>query len=91
VIVEGEPVTKIKERMEGFFGEAIAFVIGWTTGVAILAGAFVLSRWAAPFIWDGNPDILGLLSTIVVLWIYEHRHIEERFDNLERRLPSSPG
>jgi hypothetical protein len=75
-----------KERKEIFFGEAITLVIGWSTGIVLLGGAFALGRWTAPLLWNGNPDVFGLLSAVVVLWFYEHRHFEERFDRLEERL-----
>jgi hypothetical protein len=67
--------------------ELVVWVIGWLVCVSFVAGGFGIGRWAAPHLgWDGNPDTFGLLSAITLVWIYEHRNAEEKYNRLRDLL-----
>jgi hypothetical protein len=71
--------------------EIVAIVIGWLVCVSVLAGAYTLGRWAAPhFGWDGGRDMFGLLSALTILWIYEHRNLEGKYDRLRELIDRQP-
>jgi hypothetical protein len=70
-----------------FIVNVIVSVIGWLVCLTILAGAFALGQWAAPILgWEGNKDTLGLLSALTLLWLYEHRNIETKYERLRELL-----
>jgi hypothetical protein len=72
-----------KDFIGDFLGEGIALVIGWLVCIGVLIGAYYLGFWLAPHLgWRGNPETFGLLSAVAIVWLYEHRHFEEKLNRL---------
>ena len=69
-----------------FLREFFVVMIGWAVCLNFLTGAYLLGWWLAPHLgWTGNREILGLLSAITLVWIYEHRHFETKLDKLHKQ------
>ena len=80
-------MSKLSNYISEVVGDTIALFIGWLVCISVLAGAFALGRWAAPhFGWDGSRDTFGLLSALTVLWLYEHRNAEGKYDRLRELI-----
>jgi hypothetical protein len=71
-------------------GHFIGDVIGWIFLMAIAAGAYFLGYAVAGYFGGAeHKDAFGLLSAIVLIWMYEHRLAEERWQRFLQR-PSNP-
>jgi hypothetical protein len=69
------------------FVMVIATVIGWGFCMAMVAGAYALGYWLAPFFGGSeHRDSFGILSAIVMIWIYEHRNAQLRWEKLNNQL-----
>ena len=75
--------------MPKFLAEVIALIIGWWVCISLLFGGFIFGYWISPHVWDGSRDTFGLLSAITVLWIYEHRNMEEKYERLHNLVIQS--
>jgi len=76
-------MSKIRELIDGIIGETIALVIGWIICVAMLGAGYGVGVWAAPHLsWQGNREMLGLLSALTLIWLYERRTALERYERL---------
>jgi len=74
---------KIRETIGEAVGETIATVFGWLVCLAVSVGAYSLGVWAAPHLgWAGNHGTAGLLTSLMFIWMYEHRVAQERYDRL---------
>jgi hypothetical protein len=85
-------MSKLWERVSKAAGElvveAIATVIGWVFCLVILSGAFALGHWAASYSGDltQSSDMVGLLSAFALVWLYEHRNIEWKYERLRELI-----
>ena len=80
-------MSKFLEDVKDFVIEMVVLAISWLVCMAILAGFYAMGRWAAPhFGWDAGREMFGLLSALTVLWIYEHRNIEGKYDRLRELI-----
>lgn len=73
--------------MKEFFVKSIAeifiLIIGWFFCLAFLIIAYHIGYWAAPHLgWDGNREILGILSAIALVWLYEHQYFVEKLEKI---------
>lgn len=76
-------MSKIKEATDGLVADVIVWAIGWVLCMTALVVAFSLGRWAAArALGDISPDAAGLLSALAVVWLYEHRHFDEKLDRM---------
>jgi hypothetical protein len=77
------------ERRDGVpeaIGELIGQVIGWAFCMAVAAGAYFIGYGAAGhFGGEQHRDAIGILSAIVVIWMYEHRRANERWQRFLER------
>ena len=85
-------MSKFRKYVADLAVEILALVIGWLVCISVLAGAYTLGRWAAPHlrVWDGGRDMFGLLSALTILWIYEHRNLEGKYDRLRELIDRQP-
>ena len=72
---------------ENWVGELIAEVVvselGWSFCMAMAAGAYFAGfALAQHFGGAEHRDSFGILSAIVLIWIYEHRRAHERWSQL---------
>lgn len=63
-------------------GEAVVAVIGWCFLMGFLGAVFFLGQRFGSYVGIKNPDVAGLLSVITVVWIYERRDNQARYDRL---------
>jgi len=71
------------KAITGLAADLFALAIGWAFCMGMLAGAFTWGRWAAEYLIDGqHADAFGILSALAVIWIYEHRLSQDRWDRL---------
>jgi hypothetical protein len=72
-----------------FIGMAIAEVIGWAFCMAMLAGAYLIGFYLADHFGGAeHRDAFGILSALVLIWLYEHRLAEERWSRFLQRYDS---
>ncbi len=65
-----------------FVGATIGFILGYLVCLSMLCGAFGAGYALAHFLVPGaNPDMLGLLSVITVVWLYESERANDRWNN----------
>jgi hypothetical protein len=84
-------MSKFSKGVANFAAEAIAIAIGWAICLGILAGAYGVGWWMASHLGDANVSnanrsVLGLLSALAFLWLYERRDAKERYDRLRELL-----
>ena len=79
-------MSRKSSKFSDFLVECVVVLIGWAFCINVLVGAYLLGWWIAPLVgWTGDREILGLLSAITLIWIYEHRHFEEKLNSLYER------
>jgi hypothetical protein len=72
-----------KNGASDIIADVAAAAIGWVFLMALLSGAFGLGFGAASFFGgSSHAEAMGLLSALSVIWIYEHRLSQERWDKL---------
>lgn len=77
----------MSDKKNGLIEELIIVVIGWPVCIAMLSGAFALGQWGAPIVgWSGNKDMFGLLSALALVWLYEHKSSQQKYDQLRGLL-----
>jgi hypothetical protein len=64
-------------------------VLGWIVCLLILASAYNLGWWVASYFGMSDREMVGLLSALTFVWIYEHRNAEFRYNRL-RELYQAP-
>ena len=81
-------MARFLKPVERMLVEPFVWRIGWLVSASRLGVAFQLGRWVAPHLvgWDGSSDMFGLLSAIGLLWMYEHRNIEGKYDRLREMI-----
>lgn len=76
-------MSMIRKNVESVGAEAVVLLVGWLVCISVLAGAYTIGRWAAPHLgWEYGADTLGLLSAVTILWLYEHRNAEGKYERL---------
>ena len=80
-------MSQIGEAADRLFMELATWALGWLFCVIALEGAFALGRWVATNSGSGiNPDAAGVLSSLSIIWIYEHRHFESKLEDIRANL-----
>lgn len=70
---------KVAELVGGLIGDAI----GWFFCMAMLGGFYALGSALAHFFGGAeHRDTFGLLSAGALVWIYEHRRSDERWQRM---------
>lgn len=68
---------------ERIIGSALATMLGLAIGLVVLGGAFALGRWMAGlFGLNVAPDTAGLLGALAAMWLFLHRHFDEKLDRM---------
>lgn len=80
-------MSKIGEAIGEATAPLIAVVIGWAFCMALLAGAFQLGCWIAPYLSTGeHPEAFGIISAVVFIWLYERSYNQSRWDDLHKMI-----
>lgn len=78
---------KFKESISEALAEVAALVIGWGFCMAMLAGSFAIGFWLAPHFGGAeHREAFGILSSVVWIWLYEHRRANDRWEHVNLRL-----
>jgi hypothetical protein len=76
-------MSKLRDATNEMVGTVMAGIIGWAFSMAMLAGAFLVGYWVAPYLnGAAHRDAFGILSAMVFVWIYERREAEARWNRL---------
>jgi len=71
-------------------GELIVFLVGLFICTGILAGGFLLGRWASPYLgWPVSDEVLGMLTALSVIWMWERQDAQSRYQRLMEQLTRS--
>jgi hypothetical protein len=85
---------KMSKFMKGvleFTGEIFVSALGWLVCLFFLFAAYgVGSRMATYFGHGDHRDMAGLLCALALVWIYEHRNIEEKYEHLRTSIALTP-
>lgn len=80
-------MSKVGDELTGGLIELIVQVVGWGFCMAMASGFYAIGYWLAPYFGGvAHRDSFGVLSAIVMIWIYEHRQAHERWEKLKDRL-----
>ncbi len=83
-----DEMLKIKEWLAGLLGEFIALFIGYVFCLFLLISSYFVGLWVGPHLIGGDEhkEFFGVLSSVTVIWIYEHRIALERWERLVTKL-----
>ena len=74
----------LSTRGSGLVADFFAGAIGWGICMLVVAGSYAVGFWLAPFFGgEDHKDSFGILSALVVIWIYEHQRANERYERLQ--------
>ena len=80
-------MSKIGKYVGDFVSGLIVEVIGWLFCISFLLGAYLVGRGLAIRYLGGlDPEMIGLLSAAALIWVYEHRNLEHKYDRLREQL-----
>jgi 5-methylcytosine-specific restriction endonuclease McrA len=78
---------RVECSLADILAELVAGIIGWAFCMAMLAGGFAGGLVAARFFGGAeHSEAFGILSAISIVWIYEHRVSQERWDKLREMI-----
>ena len=82
-------MSKFGKHVRSFARDIIAEVIGWFVCIGFLVGAYLVGRGLTHrYFGNVNPDMIGLLVALALVWIYEHRNLQHKYDRLREQLVS---
>ena len=82
-------MSKFGKYVGAFARDIIAEVIGWFVCIGFLVGAYLVGRGLTHrYFGNVNPDMIGLLVALALVWIYEHRNFQHKYDRLREQLNS---
>ena len=80
-------MSKLGEGISNFVADSIVLAVGWAFCLAMLIGFYGLGYLAAPYVaGEEHRDSVAMLSALVLVWLYEHRRAETRWEHLNDRI-----
>lgn len=80
-------MSSMGESISESVAEFLALAFGWAFCLALLVGFYGLGYWLAPyFAGDEHRSSVAILSAIVLIWLYEHRRADARWERLNERM-----
>jgi hypothetical protein len=79
-------MSQFRKYVGDFASEIIVEVIGWFFCISFLVIANGIGRGLAAHFGDANPDMIRLLSALALIWLYEHRNLDAKYDRLRDLL-----
>lgn len=68
-------------------GDILIVAVGWAFCLTILIGFYGLGYWVAPYVaGEQHRESFAMLSSIVLIWLYEHRRSEARWERLNEQI-----
>jgi hypothetical protein len=85
-----EKMSKFGKYVRAFARDIIAEVIGWFVCIGFLVGAYLVGRGIAiHYHGSFSPDMVGLLFALALIWVYEHRNLQHKYDRLRKQLTAT--
>jgi hypothetical protein len=82
-----QDMSNMGDSISEFFADSLALAFGWAFCLTLLVGFYGLGYWLAPyFAGDEHRSSVATLSAIVLIWLYEHRRADARWDRLDERM-----